>query len=253
MDFNKKLIVGIGLQKSGTTTLAKAMAKLGINGKQYSPEIISDEWHIGSEAAPDGVTFDLKNLNFDLFNEYSFTSDNPAPFKEVYQAIEQQFPNAKFILTTRMEEKWISSVKKHTAQQMYLDVLKYRRENYKGFDEQTSLIWSCDNMGLLDYLYSTPYVKLDDAAFSAKFRKHEAEVMEYFKDKPGKLLVINIDKGAGWKEICDFLNVPIPKERFPHSHTYKPSYVKRLEKFGKQYFPRFLKEILKKVFWKYVD
>ena len=49
----------------------------------------------------------------------------------------------------------------------------------------------------------------------ARYRRHNAEVREYFKDRPGDLLVMNMSKGAGWKELCGFLNCKAPSAPYP--------------------------------------
>ena len=42
------------------------------------------------------------------------------------------------------------------------------------------------------------------------------DIKEYFKDRPGDLLVMNICEGEGWEKLCPFLGVPIPNEPFPN-------------------------------------
>lgn len=51
-----------------------------------------------------------------------------------------------------------------------------------------------------------------------KYEKHNRQVVEYFKDKPSQLLVMDIIEGDGWKELCNFLNKPIPDKPFPHKN-----------------------------------
>ena len=49
----------------------------------------------------------------------------------------------------------------------------------------------------------------------ARYRRHNFEVLEYFKDRQDDLLVMNIDEGAGWPELCGFLGSPVPNVKYP--------------------------------------
>jgi hypothetical protein len=48
-----------------------------------------------------------------------------------------------------------------------------------------------------------------------RYRRHNAEVLEHFKDRPNDLLVMDMSRGAGWYELCGFLRKPIPDGRYP--------------------------------------
>jgi hypothetical protein len=39
--------------------------------------------------------------------------------------------------------------------------------------------------------------------------------MEYFRDRPDDLLVMDVEKGDNWKELCGFLGIDIPDAPFP--------------------------------------
>ena len=49
----------------------------------------------------------------------------------------------------------------------------------------------------------------------ARFRRHNAEVLEYFKNRPDDLLVMDMDAGAGWPQLCGFLKKSIPGVPYP--------------------------------------
>lgn len=55
----------------------------------------------------------------------------------------------------------------------------------------------------------------DSLVFLERYRRHNREVMDYFKDRPSDLLVMDMDDGAGWPELCGFLGVPVPAEPYP--------------------------------------
>lgn len=251
----KEIIFCVGLQKSGTSSLNKALRVLGYTVKSYIPELIApmDKWRIGSESAEEGWTFDPeKHVDLSILNDYDGFSDNPCSFAPVYKTVDKEFPNAKFILTIRSREKWANSAKKHCDQAMYHSVHEYRINNFKNYDPDKDIIYSNDNMGLIEYLYQTPYKHMDLEAFAKHYDEHHAGVFEYFKDRDD-FLVLDLEKGDGWEELCAFLGKEVPKRHFPHSHTYRPSYIKLGEKYGKVLLPRPAKEVLKKIFWKYIE
>ena len=45
---------------------------------------------------------------------------------------------------------------------------------------------------------------------------HHEAVLRYFKDRPDKLLVMDICGGDGSSDLCLFLNCPEPSQPFPH-------------------------------------
>lgn len=50
------------------------------------------------------------------------------------------------------------------------------------------------------------------------YSNHNKEVIEYFKDRPKYLLVLDFTKGDKWDELCAFLGEDIPTTDFPHAN-----------------------------------
>ncbi len=48
---------------------------------------------------------------------------------------------------------------------------------------------------------------------------HYNSVIDYFKGQKNKLLTMCFENGSGWDELCSFLRIPIPKEKFPHENS----------------------------------
>jgi hypothetical protein len=86
-------IFGIGLAKTATSSLARAMSILNFKSKHY--------------------LFDVEN---DL-KKYEFLNDMPIQTR--YKQYDSKYSNSKFILTIRDEESWLKSVQKQ--------FLKHRR------------------------------------------------------------------------------------------------------------------------------
>lgn len=56
----------------------------------------------------------------------------------------------------------------------------------------------------------------NDEYFLSKFREHNQNVIEYFKDRSNKLLIMNVFDGDGWDKLCSFLECNIPNTKFPY-------------------------------------
>jgi len=59
------------------------------------------------------------------------------------------------------------------------------------------------------------------------YRKHNATVLEYFKDRPSDLLVLNMETPSmsKWRELCHFFSKPIPAISFPQENvSFEPDY-----------------------------
>ena len=67
-------------------------------------------------------------------------------------------------------------------------------------------------------LYDLPFPHVTERNLIARFQRHNDEVLAYFRDRPECLLVVDWERGHGWKELCRFLECPIPAEPFPHAN-----------------------------------
>ncbi|MEN0001807.1 MAG: sulfotransferase, partial [Pseudomonadota bacterium] len=92
-------VFGIGLHKTGTSSLAKALKLLGykVTGPNGTRDADIAETYIRNAAKI--------SSRFDAFQ------DNPWPL--LYRQMDAMWPGAKFILTTRDSEAWIVSQVKH--------------------------------------------------------------------------------------------------------------------------------------------
>ena len=97
-------IFGIGFYKTGTTTLYDALRALGyhtVNGDKPG----------SYPGADDGATFirqiDAGDFRLPTFEMFDAFTDNP--YFHIWRQIYELFPDAKYILTVRDEERWIAS------------------------------------------------------------------------------------------------------------------------------------------------
>jgi len=172
----KTKIFGIGLQRTGTTSLFEALNTLGIR------------------SAPHGIPL-YYDINDPILHKYDAFMDNPIPL--LYKQLDQQIPGSKFILTLRDEESWLRS----TAW-LFNTRLNEMDNRLKAIADE-----------IHEKFYGT--IQFNEDVFKRKRREYHEEVNHYFSERPGDLLKIDITKGTSWKPICEFLHLPIPNKEFP--------------------------------------
>lgn len=80
---------GIGLSKTGTNSLNKALSNLGFRARHYPP--------------PSGVLGEAERWD-------ALTDTPVVPY---YKELERRYPAARFVLTVREMESWLASCKRH--------------------------------------------------------------------------------------------------------------------------------------------
>jgi len=176
-------IFGIGLSKTGTTSLANALEILEFKVKDC----------IG---VTQYVKNDISSIDANIIEHNDAFTDTPIP--SFYKELDNNYPGSKFILTIRDTEGWLKSCKNQFNQR-----LAEKRPD-------------AANQLFLD-LYDT--IIFDEEKFKHSYKKFTDDALEYFKDRPNDLLVINVSKGEGWEKLCPFLNKPTPEALFPKSNV----------------------------------
>ena len=177
-------VFGIGLNKTGTTSLGSAIEILGFD-KHHSYNLEMTRHWFNKELVP----------LFSFIDNYNNLEDWPWPL--MYKVLYERYPDAKFILTTRISsEVWFKSLVK---QSLGTGPTEFRK---------------------LIYGHYMPEGHKDEHI--AIYENHNKEVIEFFKkNAPEKLIQVCWEHGDGWKELCTFLNKDIPKQDFPflNRHT----------------------------------
>ena len=75
-------------------------------------------------------------------------------------------------------------------------------------------------MPLTPRLVGTPGIgKTSLAIAGARTREQELYIYQCTADtRPEDLLIVDWEKGQGWKELCSFLNKSVPNVSFPHDN-----------------------------------
>jgi hypothetical protein len=178
------------MHKTATTSLDKAFQILGF-----------DSLHWGKGEAP-AIWDEMNSMGQSKTLERFYAAcDLPIPI--LYKALDKAYPNSKFVLTVRDEHKWLASVERLWSR------------------EYNPTRWMWDVYPISNTLHHALYGRIDFNAETmlARYRKHNAEVLEYFKDRPSDLLVMDMESGAGWKELCAFIDIDQPACPYPWEYS----------------------------------
>jgi len=179
-------VFGIGMHKTATTSLHTALELLGFDGAHWK----TARW-------AKAVWREMTTVGRSVTLEKHYTMSD-LPFPLLYRELDRAYPGSKFILTTRDESKWIESVRRHWSHEYN----PYRHT------------WNDDAFTHKAHKLLYGQKGFDRELFLARFRRHNAEVLEYFRDRPGDLLVMDMES-AGWSELCGFLGVHPPEVPYP--------------------------------------
>lgn len=184
----------IGANKTGTTSLTKALAILGY------------------KVCPESIMFDVRSKYFLQVHEKNYTEifkvvlqydafeDRPWNHTDFYKSLDSTFTDSKFILTIRDSDKWIKSYRRWSSK------IGLKRQWFYKLISQTC--------------YGIDDILSDENIMREKYEQRNIEIIEYFKNT-NKLLVVDFEKNSSWDSICTFLNKPIPKFNFPHLNRTK--------------------------------
>lgn len=203
----KHRVWGIGLTRTATTSLSRALVVLGYAAVHYPT--LAQLLHEPLEAATD------------------------EPVAVTYKYLDYLYPNSKFILTERAEDDWIRSTASHRRR--HFERRKQWSPTESPFNAPGSHWTHPEVAAVLGHslerdrtvervftqmaLYET--LEFDEQKFRQGYRRYHEDVARYFADRPGDLLRMRITEGEGWERLCSFLGHPVPKERFPSLNTAK--------------------------------
>lgn len=175
-------VFGIGLSRTGTTSLHLALVLLGIPSVHY-PSVSGAQWLNG----------DFRQSTTSEFDGYT---DIPTGlfFRELHSA----HPDAKFVYTRRNRESWLQSCERHFGGRPVKNISQYgqyaRLATY----------------GVLDF---------NRERFSNVFDVHDRQVRDYFADYPAQLLTVDLDAGPTMEALSSFLGISSKIKGWPSIGT----------------------------------
>lgn len=179
---------GIGLTRTGTTSLNEALC------------------HLNFEAVHWPTTSAL------LFGQLKAATDESVA--AVYRFLDAKHPDSRFILTERAEQDWLVSTEKHRKHN-YLNVQRLLQQPDRSLTPHERAR-STEIQFTQMTLYGT--VVFDERKFLAGYHRHLDDVSRYFEDRPERLLRLRICEGEGWERLCPFLECERPRVPFPYEH-----------------------------------
>jgi Sulfotransferase domain len=197
----RRSVWGIGLTRTGTRSLNRALEILGYRAVHYPT--ISTLLHEPLEAATD------------------------EPVAVMYKYLDFVYPNSQFILTERGEDEWVRSTAEHRRRHFER---RRRSSPLESSAVKPESNWIQGEFAMIlrhsllrdrivervftqTALYET--VEFDEGKFRQGYQRHHRDVERYFAKRSADLLRIRICEGEGWDSICDFLGHPVPNEPFP--------------------------------------
>jgi hypothetical protein len=192
----------VGSNKTGTTSLAAALQRLGFPlGEQAYGELLIDEW---------------TERNFGPIVKFSGSAqafqDIPFSLDDTYVALDQAYPGSKFILTVRNSaEEWYQSLVRFltkligNGRRPTADDMKAFPYRYFGWIWQVhQAVYGIDEATLFD-----PQI------YQANYLAHLAGVQRYFQGRDD-LLVLNLSESKSMDRLCRFLGVKGRRMTMPH-------------------------------------
>jgi len=178
---NQPKIFGIGLNKTGTTTLGECGKILGFRCKSCDGRLLKDVVRRN----------DFSRIK-QTVHQYDFFEDWPWPL--IYKKLDRMFPGSKFILTVRKnEQKWLQSLKKHA---MRTHPIMHSRK--------------------LTYGYYFPHKH--EQEHLEFYRQHNDSVRSYFAHRQDDFLELCWENGDGFEKLAPFLNCDVPTVPVPHAN-----------------------------------
>ena len=173
-------IFGVGLSRTGTTSLHMALLLMG-----------KASIHYPLNAAPYWLAGDF--YLYDPLAEFDACLDIPT--SAYFRELDKAYPGSRFILTVRNEDQWASSIER-----LYANLPK-----------------SSQHTQLRDMVRLVTYgtVNFHSDRYRRIFNEHNDAVQAYFKNRPDALLVMDISAGDGWEKLCPFVEEKIPTVEFP--------------------------------------
>ncbi|HXC56379.1 MAG TPA: sulfotransferase [Rhizomicrobium sp.] len=174
-------IFGIGLNKTGTSTLRTCLQHLGYRHLGFDRDLLK------AYSRGDLETVFAAIERHDSFEDWPY----PLMFRELF---ERYGKTARFILTTRATpQTWLNSLKAHTLR---TDPLNQSHRLVYGYD------------------YPHGY----ESEHLAFYERHNAAVHAFFAGREQALLPVCWETGDGWTQLCTFLGAAVPAIPFPHTY-----------------------------------
>jgi hypothetical protein len=200
-------LIGAGMPRTGTLTQKMALEMLGLGPTYHMVDVLADlEQAPLWERALDG-----EGPWSEIFDGFNSTVDWPGGY--FYRELIDVYPEAKVLLSVREPEAWERSMRgtvwavRHGESLIRLlsSAQAHVNPQWAGFLKMIDrLVW--EGKGTFASGHAEPQQLIDT------FKRHTEEVESTVPSD--RLLVWSVKEG--WGPLCEFLELPVPEESFPH-------------------------------------
>lgn len=190
-------VIGTGVGRTGTYSLKLAINQIGLGPCHHMEEVLHNMpvhvplWSAAAAGNPDWSR---------IYDGYESAVDWPTAC--FFHELLKEFPEAKFVLTQRDPERWADS--------FGATIYTLLAGKDQAPDEMRAWL---DMAG--DVINKTGFPPgLDRDELVQAFIAHNNAVKETIP--ASQLLVFEVKQG--WEPLCQFLDVPVPKEPFPRTN-----------------------------------
>lgn len=187
-------VFGIGLSKTGTTSLTHALEGLGYRAAHWRkmPE--------------------KKILGWEHIDQYDALTDISISF--IMEPLYLAYPDALFVYTVRQYGAWERSIERHFNWLGGFDGLKSK------ILENGAHTRPVEHQALWRQIHLALYARY--SSWREAYAAHEERVFSFFDGtRRDSLLTLDITKGSSserWEKLCGFLGEDIPLFPIPHSN-----------------------------------
>ncbi|PKX89090.1 sulfotransferase family protein [Aspergillus novofumigatus IBT 16806] len=196
----RRRIVGAGLPRTGTTSLAAALRIVGYDATLHA--------HQGMLGSPDANASKLEEITGISLQKltFSYMATMDSPLGDFYAELAELYPDSLVILTTRdTDEQWWTSWN-NTLGVFY-------GNDWRGRLLRALLLinWNDAALNQMCYNYASLWRSKYEGYGPHIHRLRELEVRRYIPTD--RLLIFNVKEG--WAPLCKFLEVEVPAQPFP--------------------------------------
>ncbi len=205
-------VIGAGMPRTGTLTQKTALEMLGLGPCYHMVDVLADL----EQASLWDRALDGEAPWEEIFAGFQATVDWPGGF--FYRELAEHYPDAKVLLSVREPAGWERSMRQTVWSVRHGESLIRLLSSAQGcinpqwagfLNMIDRLLW--EGRGTFAAGNDTPERMVET------MHRHNEEVKRTIPAE--RLLVWNV--AEGWEPLCEFLEVPVPEEPFPHVNDRK--------------------------------
>lgn len=200
---SKRKYFCIGLNKTGTTSIAKAFKDLNFK--------------VDDEGNAHKLLYAYEQRDFNSIVNHAKKAevfqDAPWSYHYTFMHVANAFPKAKFILTIRdSADQWYESLVRFHSERFGKGGATPTVDDLKGAERPHGRS-VYRNMKMRFGISDTdPYEKTRLVDY---YLDHNRMVKNYFEPIPEKLLILNLSESDGYRRFCEFIGVESTQNDFP--------------------------------------